>query len=273
MIIMGIRQALLALIVLSMPGATRLRAHDLWLIPPERVKAGEKVIVRAHSGMEFPLSEHAINPERMKSRNIVRPDGKVLSLEAAGTDDEQKSGLLQFLPEAGGIYVASVQTNPRLIELSAEEFNHYLVSDGLPHIYELRHREKNLDQPGKERYSKSPKALIRIGNDDVGDPCRVLGLPLEIVPKQNPFKLRAGETLRVKVLFQQQPLKDAHLGWDVPGDGVEHSGTVRTNSQGEALIPIGQTGLMTIRLTHMTRPKTAEYEWESFWTSLTFRIP
>jgi hypothetical protein len=31
--------------------------------------------------------------------------------------------------------------------------------------------------------------------------------------------------------------------------------------------------LMTIRLTHMTRPKTAEYEWESFWTTLTFRVP
>ena len=51
------------------------------------------------------------------------------------------------------------------------------------------------------------------------------------------------------------------------------AGYVRTDAKGEALIPIAQTGLMTIRLTHMTRPKMPEYEWESFWTTLTFRLP
>jgi hypothetical protein len=30
---------------------------------------------------------------------------------------------------------------------------------------------------------------------------------------------------------------------------------------------------MTLRLTHMTRPKTKDFEWESFWTTLTFRVP
>ena len=30
---------------------------------------------------------------------------------------------------------------------------------------------------------------------------------------------------------------------------------------------------MTVRLTHMTRPNAADYEWESFWTTLTFRVP
>jgi formylmethanofuran dehydrogenase subunit E len=30
---------------------------------------------------------------------------------------------------------------------------------------------------------------------------------------------------------------------------------------------------MSVRLTHMTRPKGEDYEWESFWTTLTFRVP
>ena len=51
------------------------------------------------------------------------------------------------------------------------------------------------------------------------------------------------------------------------------AGMVRTDARGEALIPITKTGLMTIRLTHMTRPKKAEYECESFWTTLTFQLP
>jgi hypothetical protein len=49
--------------------------------------------------------------------------------------------------------------------------------------------------------------------------------------------------------------------------------TVRTDKRGEALVPVARTGLMTIRLTHMTRPKATDYEWESFWTTLTFRVP
>ena len=47
----------------------------------------------------------------------------------------------------------------------------------------------------------------------------------------------------------------------------------RTDAKGEALVPIARGGLMTLRLTHMTRPKAADYEWESFWATLTFRAP
>ena len=139
-------------------------------------------------------------------------------------------------------------------------------------IYALRAKEKSLDQPGKERYSKSPKCLVRVGDGQDGDPCRIVGLPLEIVPMQDPFQRKVGDALRVKVLFRDKPLADANLGWAHPDGGDAPAGTVRTNPKGEALIPIAQLGLKTIRLTHMTRPKEKEFEWESFWTTLTFRL-
>ena len=68
-------------------------------------------------------------------------------------------------------------------------------------------------------------------------------------------------------------MADANLGWSHPDDGDAPAGTVRTDAKGEALIPLAKTGPMTIRLTHMTRPKTKDYEWESFWTTLTFELP
>jgi len=102
---------------------------------------------------------------------------------------------------------------------------------------------------------------------------KAIGLPLEIVPLQNPFLVKANDTLRVKVLFLGMPLDQENLGWHRPGDGDMPRGTVRTNAKGEALIPIEETGLITIRLTHMTRPNAADHEWESFWTTLTWRIP
>ena len=246
-------------------------AHDLWLIPPEKSQPNKAVTVRAHSGSEFPKSEHAPDPAKFAIVSLTAPDGTAAKIEIAGTED--LAGLLRFTPDAAGLYVVAVQTTPKLIVLEAAKFNEYLVSDGLPHIFLVRSKEKTLDRPGRERYSKSPKALIRVGDGGKGDAGRVLGLPLKIVPVRDPFALKVGDTLKVRVLFQGKPLADANLGWNLPGDGEAPSGTVRSDKNGEALIPIAHTGLMTTRLTHMTRPNEKDYEWESFWTTLTFRVP
>jgi uncharacterized GH25 family protein len=246
-------------------------AHDLWLVPPEKLEPKKATLIRANSGSKFPESDHAPDPTKFKRRVLVQPDGKQGALEAAGS--QEKSGLLKAELGGPGIYIVAVETEPKLITLAADEFNSYLVSDGLTHIYQLRRKENILDKAGRERYSKSPKAILQVGIGGGGDPCRVIGLPLEIVPLKNPFALKIGETLPIRVLFRDKLLANANLGWDLPGGDDLPVGTVRTDSRGEALVPISQRGLMTIRLTHMTRPKEVECEWESFWTTLTFRIP
>ena len=246
-------------------------AHDLWLVPDADPVAGKPLWVRANSGMDFPRSVHAPDVSKFSRRIVIRPDGREGPLDAAGQDG--LSSLLRFEPAAAGVSIVAVETPVRQITLEADQFNEYLVADGLPQIYRLRAKEKTLNEPGREQYSKSPKALVRVGQGGAGDPCRPVGLPLEIVPLRDPFALNVGDTLRVRVLFRGQPLPDANLGWDLPDDGEAPSGTTRTDSRGEALLPIARTGLVTIRLTHMTRPKTADFEWESFWTTLTWRVP
>jgi uncharacterized GH25 family protein len=248
-------------------------AHDLWLVPagPDQHRVGQALLVQANSGMDFPKSVQAADTALFAKRLTIRPDGSAGNLEPAGKEGD--SGLLRFVPEHAGLHVVAVETQAKVISLEADKFNEYLVADGLPHIYRLRAKEQTLDQPARERYSKFPKALIQVGDAGAGDAAKALGLTLEIVPLANPFGLKPGDTLRVRVLFRNQPLADANLGWDHPDDGEPPSGTVRTDSRGEALVPIAHTGLMAIRLTHMTRPKQADYEWESFWTTLTFRVP
>lgn len=253
--------------------APRGTAHDLWLIPPASAKPNEKATVSAVSGTKFPTGDHAPDPSKFAKRIVVAPDGTVTDADAGGTSDKEKAGLLTWTPTKSGIYTVAVQTAPKVITLDAEAFNSYLVSDGLPHIYRLRAKEKSLDQPAVERYSKSPKVLVPVGDGKDGDPTKPLGLPLEIVSLTNPFRHKAGDALKVRVFFEGKPLAGANLGWDHPGGGEDPAGTARTDAKGEALIPLARPGLMTVRLTHMTRPKTKDYEWESFWTTLTFRLP
>jgi uncharacterized GH25 family protein len=248
-----------------------LHAHDLWLIPPENAVPKKPVVVHAAVGMDFPKSELAPSTEKYPRKYAVGPDGKTLALKSAGKQDTV--ALLEFEPAAPGISVIAVETTPKVLELDADKFNEYLVSDGLPHIFRMRAKEKTLNKPGIERYRKSPTALFRVGTESAGDWNKPLDLPLQIVPLQNPFERKVGDTLKVRVYFHKQPLKDANVGWQRPGDGDTAAGYARTDAKGDALIPIAATGLMTIRLTHMTRPKTADYEWESFWTTLTFRVP
>lgn len=260
------RQSVLFAFVVFAPNAA---AHDLWLLPPEKAFAGKKATIEASVGMDFPISVVAPDTERYPRKFVGSPDGKTLPLKSAGKKD--LLALLDFEPASAGVHSVAVQTTPKVLELDGDRFNEYLVTDGLPHIFRLRAKEKTLNLTAKERYQKSPKALVAVDGDTRGWD-KVLGLPLEIVPLQNPFERKAGDTLRVRVLFEEKPLAAANLGWQRPGDGDTAGGYVRTDGKGEALIPIAASGLMTIRLTHMTRPKTAEYEWESFWTTLTFRI-
>ena len=244
-------------------------AHDLWLVPPE--KADKAATVRAVSGSVFPKGDTAPDPAKFARMLVVRPDGTEAKPQSAGIDGD--AGLLRFDAAAPGIYAVAVQTTPKLITLEPAAFNEYLVTDGMPHIYRLRMKEGTLDKPGKERYSKSPKALVRVGDGKAGDPTKPLGLPLEIVPLANPFDVKPGGALKVRVLFREKPLAGAHLGWSHPGGDDLPDGTVRTDDKGDALVPVAKAGLMTLRLTHMTRPKADDYEWESFWTTLTVRIP
>ena len=258
-------------VLIVMVGAAGGQSHDLWLVPPVGATAGAAVTVRAVSGSAFPVGDHAPDPAKFARRLAVGPDGKPVPLDAAGT--EADAGLLRLTPTEAGVYAVGVETSPKLLTLDAAAFNAYLVKDGLPHVYLLRHREKSLDQPSTERYSKSPKALLRVGTGGGGDPTRPLGLPLEIVPLADPFARKTGDALPVRVLFRGKPLAGVNLGWDHPGGDGMAAGTVRTDPKGEALVPVAKAGLMTVRLTHLTRPKADGAEWESFWTTLTFRVP
>ncbi len=249
---------------------TALAAHDLWLVPQTfKANPGNRVIVFANTGMDFPNSLSAVTPERIDQFKLA---GKSTNENIADLKVQDNSLVAEYTFEKPGTYVFGMALKPREIKLTAEEFNEYLLHDGLTDIYELRKNEGILDKSAVEHYSKYPKTIIQVGKKMDQIPTKPLGFPIEIIPKVNPYALKLGDNLEVKVLFRGKPLSEAEIAWSYPGKGEEFAGTKRTDSRGNVLIPLSKAGPYVIRLTHMEWVKKSTHEWESYWTSLTFEV-
>ncbi|MEQ8272407.1 MAG: DUF4198 domain-containing protein [Deltaproteobacteria bacterium] len=262
-----LRIVVLALVLL----APRLAAaHDLWLLPPDApAKVGAPVEIRVTQGMDFPGDSPAPKVERFARVVVVGPDGKTVDVERKPPRGD--AGILRFVPRRAGVHVVAVDTAPKSIELSADDFNHYLVADGMPQWFVARHEAGELDRNAVERYAKSVQLLVEVGDTPSAVP--TVKQRLRIVPLVDPFSLGEHDVLRFRVLLDDKPLANARVGFDTARDGPEPSATARTNAEGEAAFAVLGPGLYTLRLTHLTRPKKKTYEWDSAWTTLTFRIP
>jgi len=267
-----VRKIYLALLAISFLFVTSvtISAHDFWLVPKKfRISPGDSLIILANTGMDFPNSLNAVAPDRIDQFKLVGESIKE-NIKEFSVQGNSLAANCSF--EKPGTFVIAAALKPKEIRLTGKEFNEYLLADGLPNIYELRKKEGLLDKDAVEYYSKYPKTIIQVGNKMDNSPAEPIGLPIEIVPKINPYKLRKGDGLEVLVLFQGKPLPNAEIAWSYPGRGEEFAGSIKTNEEGQAFIPLIKAGPYVIRLTHMEWVKKPTHEWESFWTSLTFEV-
>jgi uncharacterized GH25 family protein len=261
--------ALLAVSILFTASVTIL-AHDFWLVPKKfRISPGDSLTISANTGMDFPNSLSAVTPDRIDQFILVGESKKENITEFTV---QETSLTTNYVFQKPGTFVFAAALKPKEIKLTGKEFNEYLLADGLPNIYELRKKEGILDKDAVEYYSKYPKTIIQVGNKTDDSPTKPIGLPIEIVPKVNPYELRKGDKLEVAVLFQGKPLPNAEIAWSYPGRGEEFAGSIKTDELGKASIPLIKAGPYVIRLTHMEWVKKTTHEWESYWTSLTFEV-
>ncbi|MBL8901275.1 MAG: DUF4198 domain-containing protein [Planctomycetes bacterium] len=248
-----------------------LCAHDLWLIPPAPVAApGTPQVIEVAVGMDFPHSESAAHPSRLHL--AAQGPRTKLACEVEQRTEEKRT-LVRCTPEESGVHVVTCRTEPRVLSMKADEFNSYLLHDGLPQVLSARMERGELARDAVERYRKCAKALFEVGDAGPRElATQALGLELEVVCEKDPLRAAVGEALPVRVLLRGAGVANANLCWDHPGNGALFSGQCWTDAEGRALVPIAKSGLMTLRLIHMERPQAADHEWDSLWSSLTFRV-
>ena len=267
------RKALIAgaLVVTLLASAS---AHDLFIkLDTYFLRPNSQATIRLLNG-GFRVSEGAVTRERMRDVSLVAPDGKISHPGATAWHDEGKTAMLEVQMGKAGTYVAGVSTNAREIDLKAKDFNEYLVHDGLPDTLAARRKNGELGKDVRERYSKHVRAIFQAGDERTGNYQTPLNYPVEIIPRQNPYGLRAGQQLEVICTLEAQPLGNQLVltGYENKAGRMSPEVSVRTDSRGVARIRLVGAGKWYVKTIHLTKLKDADVDYESKWATLTFEV-
>ncbi len=262
----------LFLIILSHAFASPVSAHDYWLEPEMffiEKPSSNLIALRLHLGDHFTSEvERPMQRQRAVSFDLFSRH-KQSSLLSNVPDGTMPVANLKF--ERTGTYLVTLERTPARNALDGEKFTSYLREEGLNDIIALRQKAGETAQEGREEYRRYLKTLIQVGTrvDDFHD--KPIGFKLEVTLKRNPYRMRAGDKLPVRVTFDGVPLA-----------GVQISAynrrlkplTAKTNMRGEAVFALTKGGAWLVRLVYMRRCVDCDdgFEWESFWGSYSFAV-
>jgi hypothetical protein len=187
-----------------------------------------------------------------------------------GRDGSDPAGYLRV---AGpGLVVVGYFSNPSAVELPADKFNQYLKDEGLDTIAALRAKRNQTGAKARELFSRCAKSLVLAGGASEKQGDQRFGFTLELVAERNPYLMRAGEEIPVKLTYQDKPLEGA-LVVAMNRRNPEQKVSARTDAQGRVKLRLAADGMWMIKAVHMIpAPAGSEAEWQSYWASLTFEL-
>ena len=278
----------LLLLLLIAPAAL---AQEFWLAP-----ASYRVAVDAPTPLGLLLGDNFAGRAWARPTRRVRRFVRLGPGSAADTTDLRPALLADSLAPplrcaTAGTHTVVLTSQLAFAELPAAEFTTYLRQQGLGEA--LRQRQEAgvaATKPGREAYCRCAKALVLATQGPHLPPAaadtafgQVLGLALELVPEQNPYRLRPGAALTVRVLRQGQPVPGALVRlWQAASPAKQSeiaavtSFTTRANAQGRVLLRVPGPGpylLATVHIEPAPLALAARADWLSTWASLTFGGP
>jgi uncharacterized GH25 family protein len=248
-----------------------VHAHEFWMQPDKFFfSTGETLTINCKVGENFTGEPWNVQKTRLMTLEHHR-QGAVNDLLPIATEGE-KGSVVQLQLEHEGTHLFVMQTNHAFIELEAEKFNAYLKEDGLDDVYAKREKTNSFNKAGKELYARYTKLLIQTGKKTDDTYKKIIGLPLEIVPEQNPYALKVGGRISFKILFNGKPLFGARVKiWNRYNNRTMVQ-NIYTQQDGVIETPVSNPGSWMVSVVHMTPSKDPKADWESYWGSLTFGV-
>ena len=261
------RLALLVVAIVS--SRASLVAHDMWIDPTTfSPESGQIVGVRLRVGQDLlgdplPRDPALINQFVFEDAAGRKP--------LVGRDGGDPAGFLRVATP--GLLVIGYRSNPSAVELTPEKFNQYLKEEGLEAVAALRARRNETGAKAHEVFSRCAKSLVLSGSAKEGQADRPLGFTLELVAERNPYAIRAGQDLPVRLTYENRPLAGALV---VAMNRLNPSEklSARTDHDGRVRFRLPRGGMWLVKAVHMIpAPAGSNAEWASFWASLTFELP
>lgn len=190
-----------------------------------------------------------------------------------------KSTFIKVVADPEGTGLAGLAAKPDYIALPAEMFANYLKHDGLADMLKDFTANNKLSTV-RERYTKHAKAVFQVGAPLTDDYKEALGYKVELFLDRHPGKVKAGEEMPFRVMYEGKPLANqivyaSHASRpvdpkaDVPASSLY---TLRTDAEGRASFKITAADKWFIQLIHMQKMDDGEVDYESNWSTITFEI-
>ena len=262
-----------SILLVGLLTAFPLFAHDLFLkLDSYFVKVNEKVSISVFNGT-FQKSDGAVSFARLTDVSVVSPSGAITHPVEKDLTKNETTTFLNLVPAEAGNYVAGLSTMWRENGLAAKEFNEYLTAEGIPDILDFRKRDKELEKDARYRYSKYVKTIFQAGNKTTDNYKTVLGYAVEMVPQQNPYKLKKGAALEILCLKDGKPLvgQTVMYGYEAGGKLAAES-SVRSDGKGIIKIKMTGAGKWYAKFINMVKIDDPKLNYESKWAMLTFEI-
>lgn len=247
-------------------------AHDQWLLPSTFVApyGGEPIAVRLFVGEDWRIeSERAVLPERIVRFRVTGVTGRT-DLAPQVLPDTRPLAHVDHLRE--GVHVIALDLTPAFLELPAEKFEAYLHEEGLDAIVAQRATRGESKHSGRERYQRSLKAIVQVGDKRDGSAATIVGSDLELLPSAiEPHRLA------LDVRFQGKPISDLLVEVVTRrGDDVTNVAkrSAKTDARGSVRFEVPNAGTHLVRAVHMVRCEDCDdVEWQSYWSSLVYEAP
>lgn len=244
-------------------------AHDFWIEPSTfRPAVGSTLGVGLVVGQGFRGEALPRNPAMIARFVLVTDAGEK---PIGGRAADEPAGSVQI--DQPGLALIGYRSLDSQVSLEAAKFEAYLKDEGLESVIAARAGRGDSQKPSRELFSRSAKSLIQAGGSGATGYDRVLGLTLELVPEKNPYTMKAGDELPVRLLYEGKPLAGAlvvALNYDAPDDRLAR----RSDANGRVSFRLPKEGGWLVKAVQMV-PVTGNpnADWRSIWASLTFLLP
>ena len=215
---LGIRLSLIWLFLFFVLATPDLAAHDFWIQPLDfRSRVGSAVPVHLFVGDHFHQgTPFGRDPSHIRRFIAVGPAGKIpLSIPSGRLSRlayQRQSGArpasnpaTYLQPQEPGLYVIGYESHPTQVVLEAERFANYLAEEGLERLLDAPSRQEEEQTQIIERFSRSAKSLLAVGEINAGRADVQLGLFLELIAEKNPYAISGKGQLPVRIFSRESP--------------------------------------------------------------------